>query len=127
MAGRKQSHKGLLIPLILLALGVVINACRDKTINRANQPIVKATSIAVTTTQAPATKATAKTAAKPTSRITQPPDTYIYRGPHREEYNAIAMYPMTELQSNTRAFRYTATADGCYIEFNGKLLLKRIQ
>lgn len=42
----------------------------------------------------------------------------VPRGDYRDNYNAIAKYPMSVLKDNTRSFRRTSDAGGCYIEFN---------
>lgn len=103
--------KGKIILIVLIILAAIYFVTKKPSGQQSSS---------VSTTAAPTATAT-QTIAQKTSAPTNTPvitEEPSSKGSYRDNYNAIAKYPMSELEANTRKFRQTAEAGGCYIEFN---------
>lgn len=102
--------KGSLVILFLVVIAAIYFIGIKPSSTQPNAPLATNTP-----TSSPTVKPETATPKVTSAPITEAP---VSKGSYRDEYNAIAKYQMSELESNTRKFRMTAEAGGCYIEFN---------
>lgn len=103
--------KGKLILIVFIVLAIIYFVGKKPSVQQSST-VSSTTAPTANVTQAAAQKTTTPTN---TPVVTEKPES---KGSYRDKYNAIAKHPMSELEANTRKFRQTANAGGCYIEFN---------